>query len=338
MAKRATLKELAALTGLSMMTISKYVNNIPIKKKNARIIEQAIKQLNYSPNLAAKNLRTNQSMAIGVLITRLNDPFSTSIVMGAEQVFYEKGYGFIVCDCYNGDSRIVEERLRFLISKQVDGLLSIAPDDAGPILSVAQNDVPIVQVDYPMDGFTGDVVMCDNREASHRIVALALEKGHTRIGIIAGSRTSHTSRECVAGYRDALSSHGIAWDESLVQYGEYRKSGGAAATAQLLDMNDRPSAIYVINNSMAIGLIRLLHERSIVIGRDIGIIGRDLQNLLEVVTPEITSVEQPLEALGAETAKLLLRRMKGDMESYPTHKMLKCSLVMGDSIERFVQP
>lgn len=331
MDKKVTLKEIARETGLSAMTISKYVNGVSVKKENARLIEIALKKMNYEPNAAARSLRMNRSMTIGVLISSLNDYFATTIIMGAERVLVEKGYGVIVCD-YNEDSMLFERRLSFLRSKQVDGLITMAADDGGQLLASMRKDFPIIQVDYPIAGFDGDVVLSDNREASRRIVRLALSKGLRGIAIIAGKPESHTSKECLIGYREAFAEFGCEPEPSLVTYGNYCLEDGADCARKLLNRSPRPEAIYVINNSMALGMLRVFRDANITVGRDISVIGRDLLYVGDIFSPRITSVEQSLEKLGAETAKLMLRRIGGDMDSYPSCMMLRCNLIEGNSI------
>ncbi|MGN0752918.1 MAG: LacI family DNA-binding transcriptional regulator [Aristaeellaceae bacterium] len=331
MKQRVTLKEVAYETGLSMMTVSNYINGVHIREENARLIEAALKKLKYEPNATARNLRTNRSMTIGALISSLSDTFQTKIIKGAERVLVEKGFGLIVCD-YDEDAQLFEDRLRFLRSKQIDGLITMASDDGGKLLSEIQKEIPVIQVDYPLDDFEGDLVTSDNRESSRRIVLHALEKGYRRIALIAGKSYSNTSQECVRGYKEALRRHGIEIRPEYITYGNYTAEGGRACAKQLLALEDKPEVIFVINGSMAQGMLPLFQSSSMVVGRDIAVIGRDLMTVGEVYYPRITSVEQQFERLGDETAKLLLRRIAGDRESFPSHVMLRSVLVEGESL------
>lgn len=129
-----------------------------------------------------------------------------------------------------------------------------------------------------------------------------------------------------------MEAFGAEIPSEYITYGDYSAKGSAECTKQLLALENRPEVIYVTNDAMARGMLRVFQKCSMVAGKDIMVIGRDLLNVGDVYYPRITSIEQPLEKLGAETAKLLLRRIEGDRDSYPTHIMLHSELIEGKSL------
>ncbi len=318
MKPRATLRDIARETGLSVMTISNYINGATLRPENAELIKQAMEKLEYSPNAMAKGLRLNRSMTVGAMISYLNEPFSSTILMGAERVLAEAGYGMIVSD-YNNDPQMLGKQSEFLLSKQVDGIIVIPPDDVSSLVNAIGSRVPYVMVEGDMDELACDVVYGENDIACEEMICRAARMGHRHIGVIAGRETALVSNQSLAGCRRAVEAEGIRLD---VAHGNFQMQDAYQAACKLLDQPERPTALMALSFVMMTGTLWAVRERNLRIGEDISLIGRDMNYLLDIVVPRIETVDQQMEKTGEEAARLLLARMQNEDEKYDYQRVL----------------
>ena len=323
----ATIKDVARATSLSIATISKYLNGGHVLPANRARIERAVAELGFQVNALARGLKTSRTMTVGVLIPDLLNLFCTTLVSNVENILNSHGYSMMLCD-YGRDPEQEASKVRFLLNKRVDGILAVP--QRGWDVRVA--GVPVVFVDRAIEGIVCDTVLVDNRAASYRAVDALLRRGHRRVGIICGPQDIYTARERLTGYRSAHADHGLPVEEALVQVGDYEAEGGYVLTNALLDMANRPTAIYVTNYHMTLGALMALNERNVRIPEELSIIGFDNLNLARVVKPALSIVVQPMEMLAQEAAAVLLRRMAGDNAGFPQRSSLPTELVQGESV------
>lgn len=329
----ATLWDVAKQTGLSIATVSKYINGIRVKESNAARIQQAIDELGYRVNMIARGLKTNRSMTVGVLIPSLVNLFSTSIVSAIERVLQENGYSTFICD-YNSDPEMEENRFRFLMDKSVDGIIIMPTSIPETSLDRAvQSGIPLVSIDRPLEGT--DTVLVDNFLASYEATQHLIQAGHRRIGIITGPGTIYTARERYRGYMQAMKDSGIDPDPACIRQGDYELPGGHALTREILDHTEPPTALFVTNYEMTLGAVIALNEMNVSIPRDLSFIGFDNLEMAQIIKPRLTIVMQPVALIGKTAADLLLRRLSGDMQDFPVLHRLKTELIPGDSV---IQP
>ncbi|MFW6288138.1 MAG: LacI family DNA-binding transcriptional regulator [bacterium] len=190
-----TIKDVAQKADVSISTVSKYLNGGNVLEENRVLIDKAIRKLNYRINEIARGLKTNQTMAIGVLVPSFEDNFCAPIVSQIEEILQKNGYSLVVCD-YRKDGETLKGRLDFLVNKMVDGLI-IFPLDFGIeyIESVLEKDIPLILIDQIMDGIDCDAIVTDNVSASYTAVEHLIHNGHKRIGIICGTKDLYTSQE-----------------------------------------------------------------------------------------------------------------------------------------------
>ncbi|HBQ64591.1 MAG TPA: LacI family transcriptional regulator [Clostridiales bacterium] len=325
--------DVAKQTGLSIATVSKYINGIRVKESNAARIQQAIDELGYRVNMIARGLKTNRSMTVGVLIPSLVNLFSTSIVSAIERVLQENGYSTFICD-YNSDPEMEENRFRFLMDKSVDGIIIMPTSIPETSLDRAvQSGIPLVSIDRPLEGT--DTVLVDNFLASYEATQHLIQAGHRRIGIITGPGTIYTARERYRGYMQAMKDSGIDPDPACIRQGDYELPGGHALTREILDHTEPPTALFVTNYEMTLGAVIALNEMNVSIPRDLSFIGFDNLEMAQIIKPRLTIVMQPVALIGKTAADLLLRRLSGDMQDFPVLHRLKTELIPGDSV---IQP
>lgn len=306
-----TIKDLAKETGLGCATISAYLNGVPVRPYNKEKIEKAIKKLGYIRNDYARGLKTHRSRTIGVLIPELSNIFSTTIITEMEEVLRAHGYGIIVCDCRT-DLQLEQESLRFLLSKMVDGLIVMPISTNGSALNIAlDSGVPVTVIDRLTDNERVSHVIINNTEISKRATAKLIDDGCKCIALISGPTTVYTAKERRRGYREALEPHGT-YDESRVYDGELSVEGGYQATKRVLVDFPHVDGIFVTNYEMTVGSMIALSELGKKIGEEIKFIGFDNNEMSQVFSPKLTTVNQPLKEIGQFAADTILAMIDGD--------------------------
>ncbi|MGE5613725.1 MAG: LacI family DNA-binding transcriptional regulator [Bacillota bacterium] len=326
------MKDVAKHTGLSIATISKYINGIPVKEENKKRIDEAIKALDFRVNEIARGLKTKKTSTVGVLIPSLENVFSTIIVSKIENILLQYGYSTIICD-YHQNIELENQKFDFLMNKSVDGMIFMPLGiDGNRIAAAIGKNIPVVLIDRPINDFNCDVVLVDNLNAAYNAVELLITKGHRRIGIICGPKDIYTAQERLKGYLRVHEDYVLNIDENLIKYGDYDIQSGMNLLNEFLDQDDPPTAVFVTNYEMTLGAVMAINNRNVSIPEDLSIIGFDNIQLAGVVKPNLAIVVQPMQQIGETAANLLLKRMKGDKTGFPALFRLKTEILEGKSI------
>ncbi|OQB23619.1 MAG: HTH-type transcriptional repressor CytR [Firmicutes bacterium ADurb.Bin182] len=316
----STIKDVAKYTGLSISTISKYLNGGNVLKENRILIDEAVEKLGYKVNHLARSLKTNKTKTVGILIPSLSSAFFSHIIAVIEETLIQNGYDSVICG-FNFDPKLEIRKLRFLLDKNVDGIILIperlSADDLNSVLKVSGKQIPLILLDRYVNDFECDTVLADNINASYSAVESLITKGHKRIGIIVGPPEISTAYERTIGYKRVYQDYSLPAEEQLIKVGDYSLESGYQLFNELLDTEDPPSAVFVTNYDMMLGAITAANERGIKIPSDISFIGYDNIELSLIINPPINIVVQPMDLMGESAAKILLKRMKGDYSSYP---------------------
>lgn len=327
-----TIKEVAKEAGVSIGTVSRYLNGYQLKKKNMENIRRVIKEIGYQENIIAKGLKNNQSLSIGVLINSLTDVFATSIVSSLENYLEKNNYSLLLCD-YQNDEQRLEHKLEFLRSRSVDGVVTFHLEKNLPILKKLRDEkVAIVAVDAPIKDFNSDAVLVDNYQASFNAVDKLYEMGHEKIGIIAGDTNRYIGKERLRGYTDSMKQKGI-FSEDLIVIGNYTKEGGYQGGIDLLK-NPDITAIYATNYYMTLGAVQAILETEKKIPEDISLIGFDYFELSDIIQPKLTVVEQPIEEMGTMIGELILKAIREKETADYTRLDLPTKLLWRDSVKK----
>lgn len=328
----ATIKDVARMTGLSLATISKYLNGGHVLDENRLSIETAIADLGYSVNKMARGLKTHRSMTVGVLIPDLENVFITSIISSFENILHHSGYSTIICD-YKHDATLERAKFDFLAGRQIDGLVLMPLSGCRDgIRRLQARQIPVVLIDRPVPDLPCDAVLVRNEQASFDAVTALILAGHRRIGVICGPPGVYTADERLKGYMRALVEHGLAVDPVLIRYGRYDTDSGFQLTRELIHADPRPTALFVTNHEMTLGSVLALHAVRIEIPGQLSIVGFDNQMLATVHQPILATVVQPLRQIGENAARLILRRMRGDQTGFPDICLLDTTWMPGASI------
>ena len=331
----ATLKDLAKETNLSIATISKYLNGIPVKEKNRIAIDNAIKKLDYSVNEYARSLKSNKSRSIGVIIPSLGNEYTAPVISAAEDALRQHGYSTLVCD-YHSDPALEMESVKFLMSKMVDGII-IIPTTCGPasLAPAISREIPVVILDQHFDSLEDvtDQIIIDNEDALYRATKRLIEAGHKNIGITVGPTDSYTQYMRLSGYKKALQEAGIKPSEKRIFH--FGFSGETIKDTynivhDALENNSDITAILATTYESTFSIYLALKNLGISIPKDMAFIGFDNSMFLDALTPKLTIIEQPLEQLGTMAASRILSRLEKAGEPPMTIK-LNAHLVVGES-------
>lgn len=309
--RAVTIKEVAARAGVSTASVSRVLAGMDGAGPDVRRrVLKAVRELDYQPNRLARSLRMRQRRLIGVILPDLQNPFFTSVVHGAEEVFWREGYTLLLC---HSGSLAERERSHFgvLRGEGAAGMILIpgnAPEaDYAPLVSWR---MPIVAVDRAPRGLSIDQVQVTNREGAREAVRHFIRLGYQTIALINGPEIHDVSRERLAGFQEALREAGLACLDRYVAQGDFRQDSGQRAMAELLDLPEPPRAVLIANNLMTLGALRTIYERNLRIAQDLALICFDDMPWAISLRPPLTAIAQPAEELGQAAAHLLLESMR----------------------------
>lgn len=332
----ATIKDIARETGLSLATISKYLNGGSLREKNRAAIEAAIKKLDYRMNEYARGLKSKKSRKVGVVLPEISNLFNMKIISAFERVLQENGYSVVVTDSQNDLEREAGS-VDFLLKKQVDGIVNVPIGSSSKHLRPAvESHVPILLLDRPLEDLVGvaSCVLIDNREAARMGVRRLLQAGHRRIGVLVGPDEVYTAQMRLLGYREALEEFGVEYDESLVRRCDLTLEGGYQQAQRLAEADTGMTAMFLTNYELTLGALIALNERGVQIPGEMSVVGFDnIMDISRVFRPQLTIVSQPLEQLGFQAARLMLDQLAGGKNTVPMTITLTASLKEGGSVE-----
>lgn len=333
-----TIIDVAKKAGVSKSTISRYLNGEKIREENRIKIEKAIEELDYHINPIARGLKTSKNYTIGVIITNITDLFVTYIIRACEQILNENGYSIILCDSRE-NLETERDRLQFLYNKRVDGIiLQPCSDEGGHIQNIMDAGVPVVLIDRMIEGLSCDCVMVDNRRGAYEGIKILIDYGHRNIAIIKGPDTIYTARERFKGYRAALGDNDIILRDEFIINGNFVKEGGKSAFRRIMNMENRPTALFVSNYFMTIGVIEAILDDNCRIPEDISILAFDNvkgENLIDwsaIIKPNLSTVFQPIGEIGRRAAQLIIKRVEEDDDYWPETIKLPTGLNLTESI------
>lgn len=331
--KPVTIKDVAKEARVSPTTVSYVLNKTKLVSKETQIkVIEAIKRLNYQPNVVARSLRSKKTNTVGLVICDLKNPFFAEVLQGIESYLGKKDYTILVIDT-NYDPEKEEEAIKTLLGKQVDGMIVVLGRDNAEYLSLLDDwNIPVVFLDKKAEGKkNADAVLVNNKEGSKRLIEHVLSLGHRRIGIIAGPLNTTTGRERLEGYLEALSNFSLPRDEILIKIGDFRKESGYRLALELLDLPSLPGVIYACNNLMGLGAMEAIRERGFRIPEEVGLVIFDDLPWFKFVNPPLTVVSQPSFQLGEAAGKLLFEQMRKGRKK-PKEIVLSARLEVRESV------
>lgn len=332
--KAADIRSVAQRAGVSISTVSRFLNNKVVSGEAEQKIRDAIRELAYTPNRIARSLKLKRTMTLGMAIPDITNTFFPEIVKGVEDAARAAGFHLVLTN--TGEDQASEwERLNTLDTLRCDGCLLILapnnPNEAEREQRLNDYRLPVVFVDRAPP-FQADMVVSDNVKGAEEAVQHLLQLGHRRIAMLTTTLEVSSHSDRAEGYRRALKEAGI---EPLPGY-EVRVqptlTAGLAATAQLLDLSPRPSALFIASNKLTISAMAAIHDRGLRCPADVSVIGYDDYEWEEAFRPRITTVAQPSYLMGQRGAELLIARIMGQKTGAAEQVILPSRLVVRESV------
>lgn len=306
------MKDVAKIAKVSPSTVSRVLSNPDLVQKETRDrVLEVVEELNYKPNLVARQFRKKETKIILVVVPDITSNFFSRVVRGIDQIASSNGYQVILCDTGN---EIEKERMyvNLLHQKQADGIILLTARLGQSELESIAYEFPMVLACEYIDELNVPTVSVDNVSSSRKITEYLIGLGHTKIGHITGNMEGVLGRDRLKGFRQALLTNGIEIDSKYIQEGDSSMESGYNQMQKLLALEIPPTALFVFNDEMAFGALKAVRDNGFRVPEDIAIVGFDNLEMSTVVTPTLTTINQPRYEIGKKAAELLLTLMAGN--------------------------
>ena len=341
-----TIRDVARMSGFSSTTVSIVLNDAPLARyippatKNR--ITSAARKLGYRPNLFARSLRSNRSHTVGVMVFDMTDPYCTLILRGIENALYQASYLPIVTDVQNDRSRF-ERYLEMLLGRRVEGLIVLANwlfTDVNLLADLQKNSIPSVMIGLELNSDTVSSVIVDNEAGGAAAMEYIYKLGHRQIAVIRGPKTLSDTGPRWKGIRSFAQARGLELNPKLiVDLPESRDpmsgfEGGCRLVEDLLKSRRSFSAVLAFDDMSALGAVRALAKAGRRVPEQCSIVGFDDVPPASLCTPALTTVRQPMEAMGSTSVSILLEAidaMQKTRDFSALHRKVAPELVVRES-------
>lgn len=311
--KETTLKEIAEALGISITTVSKALKNysdVSAKTKNA--VLALAEELNYTPNSFAVNLRTKESKTIGLIIPELVHHFFSNVINGIIAEAENNGYLVIILQS-NESLELEKKQVALLINKRVDGIIMSLSNESNNDLHIKEiinKEIPFVQFDKISKLIPSSKVIINDQKAAMEAVQHLIDKGCKKIAHIRGPENPQNAIDRFLGYKKALEKNGIIFDPNLVYTCKnVTFEEGAEFAKQILENHPDVDGIFVITDLVAVGVLAHFNEKGIQVPKQIAVIGFSNWFMSQVITPKLSTVDQPSYEMGVVAFSLLLEEI-----------------------------
>lgn len=323
MKKPVTIYDIAKKVDTSTATVSRVLSNssYPVRAELRKKIQQTAKELNYIPNMIGRQLKTNNSMTVGVIIPSITNPFYSSVVLGIEDIARDRGYQVLLCNSHRSPE-LEKKYLKTLLEKQVKGVIvSSISSDKELLDDVVQKGLNIVAFDQTIDGLDRSQIHFDFKKGGFLATEYLIKNNHSKIAFVSSPLTRPSRQSVFEGYQDALEQYGIAADKSWIKIAfreeemserNYEFNNGIELTRDLLESSDLPTAIFVCNDMTAFGVMVELSNQGIKVPDQISVIGFDNIEFAQMVSPPLTTIQQPDYEMGRMACNMLLDQLDGE--------------------------
>jgi LacI family transcriptional regulator len=311
-AKRARIQDVAKKAGVSNMTVSRVLNkDVKVSAAKTALVLEAVKALNYRPNVSARRLASNKSFFLGLLYCDLDTSYVSKFVLRALKHCRATGHHLVV-DEINGDHENDMATVADLINiTQVDGVVLLPPvcDNTEVLEALEKAKVPFVRIAPDTQLTLSPYICVDEYQAGFDMTEMLINQGHHKIAHIIGNPNQGASRLRYQGYLDALRSNKINVPVEYIEQGMFTYDSGVVAAKKLLTLKDRPTAIFAANDEMAAAVINVAHYEHINVPEQVSVAGFDDVPLAITISPHLTTIRQPIQAM-AELAIDILAAQK----------------------------
>ena len=336
--KETTLKEIAETLGISITTVSKALKNYSdVSEKTRKAVIALAEELSYTPNSFAVNLRTKESKTIGLIIPEVVHHFFSNVINGIIAETEKKGYLVIILQS-NESLELEKKQVALLINKRVDGIIMSLSNESNNdfhIKEILRKEIPFVQFDKISKLISSSKVIINDQKAAMEAVQHLIDKGCKKIAHIRGPENPQNAIDRFIGYKKALEKNGIPYDSKLVySCKNVTFEEGIEFAKQIVDEHPDVDGIFVITDLVAVGVLAYFNEKGIQVPNQIAVIGFSNWFMSQVITPKLSTVDQPSYEMGVAAFSLLLEEMicrKDGKVFIPRTIELETSIIERDS-------
>lgn len=323
--REVTIYDIAENLDLSIATVSRALKNDPVvNKKTKKKVTDLAEKLGYRTNHFAKNLRTQRTNTIGVIIPRHNSNFMSTVIAGMENVANKAGYNLIISQSAESFEKEIESA-RTMFNNRVDGLLVSLAYETKNLKHFDQflsKKIPLIFFDRTEDQQSFANIVLDNEKAGYDATTHLIKQGCKRIVHITANTTRDTYTDRLKGYQNALKEHDIPYDEHLVLRGNLSMEYGKLAADRILNMSKKPDGIFVANDLCAVNCMLQLKQNGIRIPEDIAVVGFNNDPVSIVIEPNLTTINYPGYEMGELAAGHLISHLNGSQLLLKTKTIL----------------
>lgn len=321
--------DIANKAGVSIATVSRVLNNKGVVSDKTRSkVKKVMNEMGYTPNVFARGLMINSIKVLGLLTIDVRDLYHASAIHTIETNARERGYDVILCSTGN-DLNDKKKYLKLLLQKRVDGIILIGSvfkekTDNSHILEAAEH-VPIVMINGYVEGNNIYSVICDDSLGVHSAVDHLAKKGHKDIAYIYDVDT-FSGMNKLRGFRKGMEDNGLSIEHDNIIKTQSGLDGGYAAAERLINSKKKVSSIITAENILAVGVLKRFQEEGFKIPEDVSVIGYDNSLITLCTTPELTSIDNKVEAISSFAIKLLIDVLEG--KNVPSKTVITPELIL----------
>ena len=339
----STIKEIAARADVSIATVSKVLNGRGGASEQTILkIVGLAKEMNYTPNILAKNLKNRQTKTIGIITEDLTVFNTPEIVDGIDYYCDQNEYHYILGnlrlnkrfghDFFETDlhHQIIGSTVNTMLSKQIEGIIYVGCHNHEIHYLPENLKIPLVCAYCYSSNPANPSVIYDDKKAAYDATALLVKNGHKAIGIICGLTDSLHTQNRLLGYQEALYENAILFNPKIVAYGDWERESGYRVCKKIID--NGATAIFSNNDLMALGVMDYCNDAGLIVGQDLSLIGFDNREIGTVCRPKLSTVSLPLFEIGQKATEIILNMITGADVIPEHHLKIECSVINRDSI------
>lgn len=328
-----TIKDIARILNVSHTTVSRALNDSPLISEGTKTkVRQVAQKHNYSPNVNARSLVLSKSHNLGLFFSTLQAGTSAGFFL--ESV---RGVNEIIKDQYSLSVEGVDDFKEYskITPRYFDGiiLMSQSQEDDAFIRHVIAQNIPFILLNRELENPSVTTILADDKTGAYNATDCLIKKGHKKIGIIEGKSEFKNTHRRKEGFMAALQSHGLNYFQEYAVNGYYDPVGGYNAMKKILSNQDHPTAMFCLNDDMAVGAMKAIYESGLKIPEDISLVGFDDNEFSAYLTPALTTVSRPIEKMCSKGAQILLKKIESG-EQNNTTIFLKTELKERDSVRK----
>ena len=334
--KSITMNDIASEAGVSVATVSRYINHLNVSEKRAKRVEDAIKKFNFKPNLAAKGLKTSRSKQIMLVVPDIKNPYYSSMYNVVQDLVNKKGYVAIL---YNTNESVDNEKKAINLIHQLncDGVVFCSTTDNKEIVEkLIELDRPIISSTSFESGYFDTVHGKISGYGVYLGTSYLIKNGHKKIAYAGGNEDSIYNKRRYSGFLRAINENNLKFNNNYYHSSPFSIEGGIESAKYFMSLKEKPTAIACANDMIAIGVIKELNEKGINVPDDVSVVGMDNIELSSLIKPALTTVTNDSAEFATKAIELLFDRINGNY-SGPSREMI-CSreLIIRDTVKKLV--